>query len=124
MNIKIGINHADLDYIANQFPYYRGIEMPEPHVDPIDYPKTVPLADGTVRRLGSQFQIWNWGFMSEAQYAVLEGYEGEVSIVTLSNDGSYDEYTGLLVLPDKQPERRSGRVLDVEVIIKNLLAVT
>lgn len=123
MNIKIGTDHADLDYIANQFSHYRGLEMPEPRVDPLDYPKAEPMFDGTIRKLGHLYQVWHWAFMSDEQYGELTAYEGSVNIVTLANDGTYKEYTGLLVLPEKEPERRSGRVLDVEIVIKNLVAV-
>lgn len=123
MSFKIGVDHADLDYIYNQFPKYKGVDMPDPYADPMDYSQVVTMLDGTTKGLGWLSQSWRWAFMSEAQYNILVAYAGNVNILTLTNSGTSAEYTGLLVLPEAQPEHRSGRVMDVTVTIKNLVAV-
>lgn len=123
MSYKIGINHADLDYIYNQFPTFRSAVMPNPYSDPMEYSKRVKLLDGTVRELGQLNQGWHWAFMSEEQCETLRDYIGDVNVVTLNKDGTFSEYTATLEWPEKEPEHRSGRVLDITVVLTNLVAV-
>lgn len=123
MELKIGTNHADLDYYANQFAKYRSVEMSDPLCDPMEYAEQVPLANGTVLSQGWLQQNLYWAFMSEAQCTTLRGYIGNVNILTRNNAGSLVEYTGLLVWPEREPEHRAGRVLDVTVRVIQLVAV-
>jgi hypothetical protein len=122
-DFKIGINHADLDYLANQFAKYKSVPMSDPYIDPIEYAGMATLGDGTVRSIGWLQQNWQWAFMSEAQCETLRGYIGAVNVLTRNNAGTMTEFTGVLLWPEREPEHRAGRVLDVVVRIIQMVVV-
>lgn len=123
MEFKIGTDHADLDYVGNQFAKFKSIPMSDPYIDPMEYSQPTILGNGTTKNLGWLQQNWHWEFMSDAQCVTLRAYIGAVNILTRNNAGSFVEYTGVLVWPEREPEHRTGRVLDVTVKIIKLTPV-
>ena len=122
-DFKIGTTHGNLNYMANQFAKYKSVPMSDPYVDPIEYAGQVTLGDGTVRQVGWLQQNWQWSFISDAQCVTLRAYIGAVNILTRNNVGSMVEYTGVLLWPEREPEHRAGRVLDVTVRIIQMVVV-
>lgn len=120
---RIGVNHADLDWIYNQFAADGLNAMPDPRSDPMEYSEPTKLANGTVLNQGWLQQEWHWTSMTEAQCATLRGYIGAVNVLTRTNAGSFAEYTGVLIWPEKEPEHYCNHVLDVTVKIIQLVAV-
>lgn len=123
MELKIGTDHADLDYYANQFAKYKSVPMSDPLCDPMEYAEQVVLANGTVLSQGWLQQNLHWAFMSEAQYTTMRGYIGSANILTRTNTGTTAEYTCLIIGPEREPEHRAGRVLDVTFTAIQLVAV-
>jgi hypothetical protein len=112
----IGVNHAGLTALS---------ALTTPIVDPRSYMMEYrsPIVLGNLRRkdLGYVYQIWHWDIMTLAAYVELIAYEGAVNVVTRNNAGTMDEYTGIFVRPEREPERFAGRVLDVSFEIRELI---
>jgi len=123
MEYQIGVNHGDLGYISAKFAADGLNAMPDPRGDPMEYSQPTKLGDGTVRGLGWLQQTWHWDIMTEAQCTTLRGYIGAVNVLTRNNAGSFVEYTGVLVWPEKEPEHFDNHVLDITVTIIQLVVV-
>lgn len=95
----------------------------DPFADPIDYSAPTEMADGTISNLGWLEQSLHWGFLSEAQANQVRTFVGPVKILTLKNDGTLGEYTGVLKWPEKEPEHRSNQVIGLTVKVIQLTAV-
>jgi hypothetical protein len=117
--IKIGTTSGGMAYLSALSPAIR-----EPLIDPMDYAETIELGDGTRQGQGWLMQNWHWDFVTEAQANKLRTYIGTVYVVTLENDGTTGTYSGTLVWPEKEPEHRSNRVLDLTIELRNLAVVT
>ena len=86
----------------------------------------VECGDGTRVEAGYLTQIWHWNFLSEAMWDSLKSTYRNVTafVVTRSNDGDYDYYTCIVIFPEEEPEHFAGRVLDAEILLRNLVPYT
>jgi hypothetical protein len=116
--IKIGTTAGNLTYLGLLTP-----RIVEPLVDPIDYAETIEQGDGQRVGMGRLVQAWHWDILSEAQANKLRTYVGAVYVQTLKNDGTTGVYTAKLVWPEKEPDHRAGRVLDLTVELRDLVVV-
>lgn len=123
---KIGATYAGMDYVENLGGSAGQHFAPEAY--PIDYSEVVTLGNGMRRGLGWLTTKWHWGFLPIAQYNALKafcaGLASQVYIKTRNNDGTFGVYTAIMLWPEKEPERRAGRVLDVTIEFTKLIAYT
>jgi hypothetical protein len=76
--------------------------IPLPKASAVDYAAYVTLGDGTTRGVGWLSCEWRWSQLTLTQLAALQAYEGAVYVETLREDGTYGNYTAIMVLPVKR----------------------
>jgi hypothetical protein len=115
---SIGVNHAGLTTLDALSP-----PLMSPKAFAMDYADSKNLGDSSRQGVGWLVQVWHWDYMTVAQRNKLYTFVGDVNVVTRQNDGTYDEYTCKLVWPEKEPDSYAGRVLNVSVELRGLVAV-
>lgn len=79
-------------------------QMPPPRATPVTTSNPVELATGHVRGAGWLTCTWTWDLLTQKQYdelrAFCTGKSDDVFINTKLEDGTYDEYTAILVWPE------------------------
>lgn len=92
----------------------------------IEYSKPTTTGDGQVKGLGWLTTAWHWDFMTQAQYTQLKTYcsglSASVFINTKDNTGAYKTYAAIMLWPPVEPEHDAGRLLDVNIQFRALVA--
>ncbi len=87
---------------------------------------SVTLGDGTERAIGSPIAQWHWGFLTSAQRDMLKtfcpGKSAEVYIRTFKPDGTYANYSCIMVWPQNEM-RQAGRVIDINIDFRQLVEI-
>jgi hypothetical protein len=101
-----------------------GIDNPESQFN--DMSVRVKLANGKTRGLGYPVATWHFGFLSATKWALLKSYcteeSANVFIATMENDGTFVEYSAVMVLPETYVIRAT-RYIDITIQFSNLVAV-
>mgnify|MGYP001236361279 CR=1 FL=1 len=72
---------------------------------------------------GLPMATWHWDFLTQADYNALMHFEGEVFICTRTDQGTFANYSGTMVMGGV-PNPRMGKLRDsVDVSFYNLVAV-
>lgn len=114
---EIGTTHGGLVNIEDL-----GTPLSPPKSTWDDGPLPVDLATGAVRSGGWTLVTWRWEFLSQVQWTQVQvfcaGRSADVYIVTRKDDGTYQEYTAIMVRPSG-PERKNVKVFDVTIEFRN-----
>jgi len=102
------------------------IGIPLPKASPVDYAEYITLGDGSNRGVGWLCCEWRFAHLTLTQLAVLRGYcTGEsaaVYIQTLTESGTYGNYSATMVWPVRRPPKVDF-VLDFVVEFRGMVAV-
>jgi len=96
--------------------------VPIPKAAPVDYAGYITLGDGSSRGIGWLCCEWRWAHLTLTQLAVIQAYFPTVYIQTLTEDGTYDVFTGTMVLPPKKAPKVNF-MLDYAVEFRGMAAV-
>jgi len=120
-SFELGVNHAGLANIEDMSP---PIQAPDDTF--VEYSQSLDLGDGTVRGAGWTWASWFWKGMSQASRDVLKafctGKSANVSIVTKKGDGTYQEYTAVMVWPEEEG-RALDLILNLEIVFRKMVEV-
>jgi len=87
---------------------------------------SITLGDGTERAIGSALTAWHWGFLTSNQRDQLKefcpGKSAEVYIRTILADGTYANYSCVMVWPQNE-NRQSTRVVDITVDFRQMVLI-
>ena len=102
-----------------------------PSITPPDYEfltaaDVIDLADGTQRGIGAPAVSWHWEVLTDAQRDLLRAFcpshSANVFIRTLEEDGSYVNYSAVMIWPLKEKRDSGGEtVTDFELIFRLLI---
>lgn len=116
---KIGADIGSLTLLSALTP-----PVPAPASDPAFAVGSITLGDGTERFIGLPIVAWHWGFLTADQRDALKDYcadkSASVAIRTLKPDGTYGDYTCIMVWPQRE-NRQAGRVLDFTLEFRQLV---
>lgn len=100
--------------------------VPAPASDPAYAVGSVTLGDGTEKFIGLPVVAWHWGFLTSDQRDELKAFCAEksanVAIRTLKPDGSYADYTCIMVWPQREV-RQAGRIIDFTLEFRQMVEV-
>ena len=100
--------------------------IPDPESQFHDHTDRVKLGNGVTRGLGYPLATWHWGYLSKAQWTALTAFCAKASenvfIATMKNDGTYVEYSAVMVMPETYVVRAT-RFIDVTIELNNLVVV-
>ncbi len=97
----------------------------DPRAMPIDYANFIDAGDGTRPGSGWSEQKWVWGRISETFWTSLTAFFNTVVYIdTRKNDGTFGHYTATMVRSGAEPEHYAGRVINAEILFRNLVAYT
>jgi hypothetical protein len=97
--------------------------MDDPRPDPMQYARTIDPGSGPRKFLGHLNQNLHWDRLTEAQRNAIYAMIGNVQVETVDNSGAFGLYTATLEWPEEEPEHYAGRVLDLNVMLKDLEGV-
>ncbi len=97
--------------------------LPTPQSEAPDYAAYVTNGAGEEVGQGWLTATWRFSDLSAAQVAVLEAYEGDCYVRTLTADDEYDLYSARLVLPPRRAPK-NGRWLDYVAEFRAMEVVT
>lgn len=90
------------------------------------YSQSIELASAGVRGAGWIISTWLWGFMLVADYQQMRtfctGKSNDVYITTKDDDEDYVTYGCEMVWPEA-PDRKNGRMLEVLISFRNMVAI-
>lgn len=116
---EIGENIAGLTPLADLT-----TPVPAPASDPSYSVGSITLGDGTERFIGLPMCAWHWGFLTSDQRDALKALcpdkSAQVAIRTLKPDGTYADYTCVMVWPQREI-RQAGRVLDFTLEFRQMV---
>lgn len=98
-----------------------GVDLP--NATPVDYGTYLDLGNSDQRGAGWLTCEWRWASLSLAQIAVVRTYLGSCYVQTLGHDGTYGNYSGVMVQPLRFPPK-VDYVEDYYVIFRALVALT
>lgn len=87
---------------------------------------SITLGDGTERAIGSPMASWHWGFLQSTQRDQLKefcpGKSADVYIRTLKSDGTYADYSCVMVWPQNET-RQANRIIDITIEFRNMVEI-
>lgn len=102
------------------------LSIPNPESQFKNYSDSVKLGNGTTRGIGYPTATWHFGYLTAAQWTALTAFctqaSANVFIATMKNDGTYVEYSAVMVMPETYVVRAT-RYIDVTVELNNLVVV-
>lgn len=102
------------------------LNIVQPESQFTDNASRVTLQSGIVRGLGYPIASWHFGYLSQVQWTALTAFctqaSANVFIATMKNDGTYVEYSAVMVLPETYTVRAT-RYVDVTVEFNNLVGI-
>ena len=100
--------------------------IPDPESQFKDTSSRVQLQSGLVRGLGFPVATWHYGYLTLAQWTALTAFctasSANVFIATMENDGTFVEYSAVMVLPETYIVRAT-RYVDVTIEFNNLVGI-
>ena len=112
------VSQADLKLLS-----YYGLVWPRD--DPTQFSEEDALGTGAVRGMGLFSVVWNWGFLSPSQYAILiaapllTAISGPIWIRTFDQNRQWADFQGLYYMPKRN--FTTGRPLDLSVNFRALV---
>ena len=100
--------------------------IPNPESQFHDSAERVRLGNGLTRGIGLPTATWHYGWLSAAQWKALKAFctseSANVFIATMKNDGTYVEYSAVMVMPETYVVRAT-RYIDLSIEFNNLVVV-
>jgi hypothetical protein len=102
------------------------LAIPDPESDFQNTSDRVRLGSGITRGMGLPVAEWHYGYLTHAQWTALVAFctseSANVFIATMKNDGTFVEYSAVMVMPEKYVVRAT-RYVDVTITFENLVEV-
>ena len=120
-NMKIGATFVGLAYLST---FFYDTRDREPRAGTIRYANHVNVGSGIRPGSGWLTQKWTFGRLTEHYWDHLMAFKNiPVWITTRKNDGTYANYTAIMIIPDEEPEHFAGRVLNAELTFRVMVAL-